>query len=40
MKILVVGCGSIGRRHARNARDLRAEVVLCDVDEARMREFR
>jgi len=39
MKILVVGCGSIGRRHARNARALSAEVVLCDVDEARMREF-
>lgn len=39
MKILVVGCGSIGRRHAGNARALGAEVVLCDVDEARMREF-
>lgn len=39
MKILVIGCGSIGRRHARNARALGAEVVLCDVDEARMREF-
>ena len=39
MKILVVGCGSIGRRHARNARALGAEVVLCDVSEERMREF-
>lgn len=39
MKILVIGCGSIGRRHARNARALDIEVVLCDVDEARMREF-
>lgn len=39
MKLLVVGCGSIGRRHARNARLLDAEVILCDVDETRMREF-
>jgi len=39
MKILIVGCGSIGRRHARNARALGAEVVLCDVNELRMREF-
>lgn len=39
MKILVVGCGSIGRRHARNVRVLGAEVVLCDIDQARMREF-
>ena len=39
MKILVIGCGSIGRRHARNARTLGADVVLCDVDEVRMHEF-
>ena len=39
MKILVIGCGSIGRRHARNVRVLGAEVVLCDVDEVRMHEF-
>lgn len=39
MRILVVGCGSIGRRHARNASALGAEVVLCDVNETRMREF-
>ena len=39
MKILIVGCGSIGRRHARNARTLGADVVLCDVNELRMKEF-
>lgn len=39
MKLLVVGCGSIGRRHARNARKLGLEVVLCDVSEARLREL-
>lgn len=39
MRILIVGCGSIGRRHARNARALGAEVVLCDINESRMREF-
>lgn len=39
MKILIIGCGSIGRRHARNMRALSAEVVLCDVNESRMREF-
>ncbi len=32
IKVLILGCGSIGRRHARNAFKLGAEVVLCDVD--------
>lgn len=33
MKILVIGCGSIGRRHARNLRELGVEdLVLFDVD--------
>lgn len=32
MKVLVVGCGSIGSRHARNLRLLGAEVGLFDVD--------
>lgn len=36
MKLLVVGCGSIGRRHARNARKLGLEVVLCDIVEERL----
>jgi len=39
MKILVVGCGSIGRRHALNARHLGKEVVLCDIDKKRMHRF-
>ena len=39
MKVLVVGCGSIGRRHARNAAALGAEVALCDLSMERMREL-
>ncbi len=39
MKLLLIGCGSIGRRHARNARKLGAEIVLCDTNETRMREL-
>lgn len=39
MKILVVGCGSIGRRHARNAAALGAEVALCDPSMERMHEL-
>lgn len=37
MKLLVVGVGSIGRRHARNARDL-CDVRIHDVDAARVRQ--
>ena len=36
IKLLIVGCGSIGRRHARNAKELGAEVVLCDINKALM----
>lgn len=32
MRVLVVGCGSIGRRHARNARALGVELSVCDVN--------
>ena len=39
MKLLVVGCGSIGRRHVRNAKKLGLEVVLCDISEERVREL-
>lgn len=39
MKVLIVGCGSIGRRHARNAAALGAEVALCDLSMARMCEL-
>lgn len=38
MKVLVIGCGSIGRRHAHNARVLGAEPVVCDLDGARAQE--
>lgn len=31
MRVLVVGCGSIGRRHAMNAAKL-AETAVCDID--------
>lgn len=33
--ILIIGCGSIGARHARNARSLGYEVLLMDPDKAR-----
>ena len=39
MKLLIVGCGSIGKRHARNAKKLGLEVVLCDISEERAREL-
>ena len=39
MKLLIIGCGSIGRRHARNAKTLRAELVLCDLDEGLMQKM-
>jgi predicted dehydrogenase len=36
LRFAVVGCGSIGSRHARNLRALGApEVALCDLDQAR-----
>ena len=39
MKLLIIGCGSIGRRHARNAKTLGAELVLCDLDEGLMQKM-
>jgi predicted dehydrogenase len=39
MKLLVVGCGSIGRRHARNARKLGLDVTLCDTSEDRLSDL-
>jgi predicted dehydrogenase len=39
MKVLIAGCGSIGRRHALNAAALGAEVVLCDPLGARLEAF-
>ncbi|MGH9731879.1 MAG: NAD-binding protein, partial [Candidatus Acidiferrales bacterium] len=36
MKILVIGCGSIGRRHAQNLRELGVDdLVLYDADRDR-----
>lgn len=35
MKLLIIGCGSIGSRHARNAQALGHSVVLSDHDPAR-----
>lgn len=35
MNLLIIGCGSIGSRHARNAQALGHSVVLCDPDPAR-----
>ena len=39
MKLLIIGCGSIGRRHARNAKDLGVKLVLCDINDDRMRSL-
>lgn len=36
---LVVGCGSIGTRHAENLSDLGVEVSVFDVDQSRRREL-
>jgi len=37
MKILVIGCGSIGERHIRNLRGLSAgEIIACDTDRKRL----
>lgn len=37
MKILIIGCGSIGSRHARNLKKLRIkDIVLCDKDYSRL----
>lgn len=38
-RFLVIGCGSIGRRHARNAINLGADVVLCDLNMQRIRDI-
>jgi spore coat polysaccharide biosynthesis protein SpsF (cytidylyltransferase family)/predicted dehydrogenase len=38
-KTLVIGCGSIGRRHALNAKALGAEIVLCDLNPQLLKDF-
>ncbi len=41
MKILVVGCGSIGKRHIRNLISINAgEVIACDTSEMKLDEVR
>lgn len=38
--ILIVGCGSIGRRHARNAKIIGIKnIILCDSDIRRVKKF-
>ncbi|MDE1817928.1 MAG: Gfo/Idh/MocA family oxidoreductase [Thaumarchaeota archaeon] len=40
MKILILGCGSIGSRHAKNLRSLGiTKLVLCDADESRLKSL-
>jgi len=37
MKILVIGCGSIGERHIRNLESLSVgEIIACDTDRKRL----
>ena len=41
MKVLVVGCGSIGERHIRNMRNLQnLEIVACDARQDRLTKVR
>jgi predicted dehydrogenase len=38
--IMIVGCGSIGQRHAKNAKKLGVQnVILCDICMGRLKEF-
>ncbi|HEY3272829.1 MAG TPA: Gfo/Idh/MocA family oxidoreductase [Methanocella sp.] len=38
--IMIVGCGSIGQRHARNARKIGIrDIILCDLDMDRLKKF-
>ena len=40
MKILILGCGSIGNRHARNLKSLGIkEIILCDKDHRRLKSL-
>lgn len=36
-RVMVVGCGSIGARHARNLKSLGCEIVLCDTNPERLK---
>src|SRR5579863_333865 len=40
LKILILGCGSIGSRHARNLKSLGVtKLVLCDTSESRLKSL-
>lgn len=39
MNVLVIGCGSIGRRHAKNLKELGHKVIACDNNEALSSHF-
>ncbi|HYB44598.1 MAG TPA: Gfo/Idh/MocA family oxidoreductase, partial [Candidatus Methylomirabilis sp.] len=39
MRFLVIGAGSVGQRHCRNLASLGQEVLVWDVDPARLREI-
>lgn len=41
MKILLIGCGSIGTRHLSILRELRVgEIIVCDLNEERLKEVK
>ncbi len=41
MKILVVGCGSIGKRHIRNLLSVNAgEIIACDINDKKLNEVK
>ncbi len=37
--LLIIGCGSIGRRHAQNAQTLGLRMIVCDADIERAKEL-
>lgn len=39
MKVLVIGCGSIGRRHAKNLKEIGHEVIICDINKKDLNHF-
>jgi len=41
MRILVVGCGSIGERHIRNISELQVEeIIACDLKQDKLSEMK
>jgi len=39
MNVLVIGCGSIGRRHAKNLKMIGHEVIVCDINKKHVSRF-